>query len=474
MIILDFCCAFFSQAKRQKLFVKTSKGKPSIIPEGTILSKDNSSSIVEKLIDDNLKPSKRKVIRGQDGKLHFIESQVQNTAVDDIEQPLVKRKKRSGTVLKGGVIVAGGTNEARNNQDGYYAMFPWLRDVYPDDSLEDLNSYNEFDDPDDNDKWTQLWLEGGGESDIPPSSQHNIDGIYKEGLLPSLPCHLMIGEKKGCNLLLIIADQHRHDYIGSVDEKTASITPILDHQMHLGAVFETAVTYVPVCVPSRASLLTGMSAESSGITSGADLEVDFKFQTIFEALSKHRYMTGYFGKWHNSNKGIGSFNITTWGHKYLQQSFDPIMENSQVYRRWLSKTNPAPPPKDGQLLHRKAGWGWPYTPIIEFEKETLMSKSKGKTYKALPQWALFGIQEIPTDVSMSQYTALQASKAIHDFTQRELDQPFAMMVSFQKPHPPMLVGEGYWDEQDVLQARLPPNWQDKSLKFPYTKKQKYA
>ena len=33
----------------------------------------------------------------------------------------------------------------------------------------------------------------------------------------------------------------------------------------------------------------------------------------------------------------------------------------------------------------------------------------------------------------------------------------------------MLVGEDYWDDEDVSLASAPPNWQDKALKFPYTK-----
>jgi hypothetical protein len=33
----------------------------------------------------------------------------------------------------------------------------------------------------------------------------------------------------------------------------------------------------------------------------------------------------------------------------------------------------------------------------------------------------------------------------------------------------MLVARDFWDEADVEAAQMPVNWQDKSLKFPYTK-----
>lgn len=79
----------------------------------------------------------------------------------------------------------------------------------------------------------------------------------------------------------------------------------------------------------------------------------------------------------------------------------------------------------------------PYVPLLEFDDSVLEHKAKGKAYKALPQWAIFGVQEIPGEFSMSQYTALQAAKAIHDVTQATPEVPFAMAVSFQKPHPPV-------------------------------------
>lgn len=46
-----------------------------------------------------------------------------------------------------------------------------------------------------------------------------------------------------------------------------------------------AITYVPVCVPSRASLLTGVSAEANKITSGADLEVALSYKTFIQVMS---------------------------------------------------------------------------------------------------------------------------------------------------------------------------------------------
>jgi len=39
---------------------------------------------------------------------------------------------------------------------------------------------------------------------------------------------------------------------------------------------------------------------------------------------------------------------------------------------------------------------------MEFDESVLQTKGKGKEFKALPQWALFGKQDIPNDLTMSQ------------------------------------------------------------------------
>ena len=48
----------------------------------------------------------------------------------------------------------------------------------------------------------------------------------------------MLGETKPCNLLFIMADQHRHDYVGAPFSGSATVTPVLDHFRDLGAQFE--------------------------------------------------------------------------------------------------------------------------------------------------------------------------------------------------------------------------------------------
>lgn len=67
-------------------------------------------------------------------------------------------------------------------------------------------------------------------------------------------------EKK--NILLIMCDQLRHDYLGYMNE--AVKTPNLDALAHSGKVFTNCYTNCPVCAPARISLATGLRPSRLG------------------------------------------------------------------------------------------------------------------------------------------------------------------------------------------------------------------
>eukprot|EP00750_Incisomonas_marina_P022329 INCI4963.33.p1 GENE.INCI4963.33~~INCI4963.33.p1 ORF type:complete len:688 (-),score=105.06 INCI4963.33:2650-4713(-) len=365
--------------KRNNLFMKTSRGKQRIIPElnASDAHSAGAGAAQHRNQDEGIRPKAAKqVVRGQDGKLHVIDrpsdndNRVASQASGQSNVVSFHGHLRHAGTAPGAASARDGSHDGAVNSNEamdtfYSAQFPWLQDLGLQDGQsgggeQDPQGGVYATDPDDEEGWNRLWLSTptSDHENRMPSSSNNYDGIYKSGSLPSLPCHLMLGETKPCNLLFIMADQHRHDYVGAPFAGSSTVTPVLDHFRDLGAHFQQAITYVPVCVPSRASLLTGVSAEANKITSGADLEVSLSYNTFIQALSAQGYVTGYYGKWHNSNQDLAQFNMTAWGRKFSQQSFDPIVEESQVYRRWLAKKRPAPPPDEGELLHRKAGWGW--------------------------------------------------------------------------------------------------------------------
>src|SRR5690554_5722705 len=67
------------------------------------------------------------------------------------------------------------------------------------------------------------------------------------------------------NIVFIIADQLRPDFLGCYGADFID-TPHIDRLAQQGIRYERAYSASPVCVPARASLLTGMNAVKNGVT----------------------------------------------------------------------------------------------------------------------------------------------------------------------------------------------------------------
>lgn len=103
------------------------------------------------------------------------------------------------------------------------------------------------------------------------------------------------------NIVLIHADQHRYDCLGAHGYPILR-TPNLDRLVRQGVDFRHAFAPIPLCVPSRCSLLTGCWPTTHGCLVNIGVE---GFQTMREdlptwsALLQHAgYWLGYVGEWH--------------------------------------------------------------------------------------------------------------------------------------------------------------------------------
>jgi arylsulfatase A-like enzyme len=102
------------------------------------------------------------------------------------------------------------------------------------------------------------------------------------------------------NVLLLVSDDQRPDTIAALGNPTIR-TPHLDQLVVAGTVFPRATCANPICTPSRAEILTGMT----GFTSGA---FDFGRRIHPETprwpatMRAAGYRTWYVGKWHNDGR----------------------------------------------------------------------------------------------------------------------------------------------------------------------------
>src|SRR3989304_6402520 len=64
------------------------------------------------------------------------------------------------------------------------------------------------------------------------------------------------------NIVFILSDDHRYDYMGFINKVPWLKTPHMDRMVAEGAYIRNAFVTTSLCSPSRASILTGMYSHS--------------------------------------------------------------------------------------------------------------------------------------------------------------------------------------------------------------------
>lgn len=104
-------------------------------------------------------------------------------------------------------------------------------------------------------------------------------------------------KSKPRNIIFILSDDHRYDFMGFTGKVPGLKTPNLDRIANEGVHFQNAFVTTALCSPSRASILTGMYAHSHTVVDNQAPAP--KSLTYFpQYLQKAGYQTSFFGKWH--------------------------------------------------------------------------------------------------------------------------------------------------------------------------------
>ncbi len=99
------------------------------------------------------------------------------------------------------------------------------------------------------------------------------------------------------NVIFILSDDHRYDYMGFTGKVPWLKTPNMDKLANEGAYMKNAFVTTSLCSPSRASILTGQYSHVHTIVD--NYAPDPGNLTYFpEYLQKAGYQTAFFGKWH--------------------------------------------------------------------------------------------------------------------------------------------------------------------------------
>ena len=90
-----------------------------------------------------------------------------------------------------------------------------------------------------------------------------IQFIYLLLLLTMLPSYAGTTQAMKRNVVFILSDDHRFDFMGFTGKLPWLKTPHMDNMAERGLYFDQAYVTTSLCSPSRASILTGLYAPVS-------------------------------------------------------------------------------------------------------------------------------------------------------------------------------------------------------------------
>jgi len=122
-------------------------------------------------------------------------------------------------------------------------------------------------------------------------------GVYSQKTTKNYKPLAQDKKVKPRNIIFILTDDHRADFMGFTGKVPWLETPAMDKLAKEGAWFKNAFVTTSLCSPSRASILTGMYSHTHTIVDNQ--APDPGNLTYFpQYLQAAGYQTAFFGKWH--------------------------------------------------------------------------------------------------------------------------------------------------------------------------------
>lgn len=258
------------------------------------------------------------------------------------------------------------------------------------------------------------------------------------------------------NVLFIICDD-LNDYQGIFGGHPQAITPNIDKLAASGVQFINAQSNVPVCSPSRNSLITGVYPHASkdfGWTKLNKQPVLKNNKTIIQYFKENGYFTLGTGKIIHGNI-INDWD--EWGMN-TKHNYGPFFFNGEA-----ATVNPSVPNpynsigpidgsygrlSDGGISEGKAGQkGW----IYGWDKKPLRY-----------------INDEDRDLLQDELHAQWAVKKLKELETQENQKPFFMGIGFVRPHTPLHAPDKYFDMFPIKDLKL-EKWQTDDNKDTYWK-----
>lgn len=271
------------------------------------------------------------------------------------------------------------------------------------------------------------------------------------------------------NFLLFITDQHRADHLGAYGNSVVA-TPHLDRMAAGGWRADNMHVATPICMPNRASLMTGRYPSAHGARHNG-IALSLRSRTFVDMLGSAGWHTGVVGKLHLQNMtdippswpvraedrlpleavapdASGRYdqeNRRSWLERddyelsypyYGFQQADLVDDHSDQphghYRYWLRRHHPE------------------VEALIGFEAAV-----------ETPEYELTRIRQawrtrVPEELYPTAYIADRTIEKLREYSRG--DSPFFLQCSFPDPHHPFTPPGRYWDMYKPEDMELPASF----------------
>ncbi len=272
------------------------------------------------------------------------------------------------------------------------------------------------------------------------------------------------------NVVVIVADQLRPDHLGHEGVLPVR-TPNIDSLAAAGRRFSRAFVANPVCMPNRATIMTGRWPSAHGLRTNG-LPLDPEAQTFPRVLRQRGFATAAVGKLHLQPMG---WPFEEFQLEEIKQAMPLLWEQAvsrfggdfvswEDFERHANESVVLPPDYYGfddvaltvghgdRMSGHYIAWardrGW--DPLTQAG-----SKASPDVY---PGWGQVYESAVPAELHPTRFVAEQAVERLTDFAAEQ--KPFCLYVSFPDPHHPFAPPAEYWSRHDPADVPLPRTFDD--------------
>jgi arylsulfatase A-like enzyme len=278
------------------------------------------------------------------------------------------------------------------------------------------------------------------------------------------------------NFLFFITDQHRADHLGCYGNSMMK-TPNIDKLAAAGTRFDRFYVATPICMPNRATLMTGRMPSLHGARQNG-IPLSLTATTFVDILRAAGYDTALIGKCHlqsiNGNPpviGMPEENTDqTPPPEELSEADKSFMQHGRYDQElpsaWEREPDFEPTLPYYGFNHVELAIGHGDKAVGHYDRwlkardpnaDSLRGANNqlsGNSYVAPQAWRT----RIPEELYPTTFVAERTIDYLEKYCRSEMSRPFFLQCSFPDPHHPFTPPGRYWDMYDPRSINLPSSF----------------